>query len=288
MAFPQGIDFRATSGFVTDTGSNYAELTQGNPSGNYPTVTPQGNTVGFVSSITDHRDRNAGDDPRIAGTSFPNGGAWTYRIDLPAAGAYDIFAGLGDGSYAATVNLTVLDNATTLYTLGNTSTGAGNSFADISGAVSTAANWPTTGGETAGNKITKTFASTIALFQTTGGAVCHLFIQASGAPAGRTIAAAATIAAVTSSAALTVLDRIASARTIAAVTSSAAFKVASHLSAAATIAPLTAAAALKVAVKLAAAAAIGAFASAAAFSNGSGVKTITDWLVTQSGRRGRR
>lgn len=92
-------------------------------------------------------------------------------------------------------------------------------------------------------------------------------ITPAGGGTGRAIAAAATIAAFTSSAALTVT---------------------SHLSAAATIAPLTAAAALKVAVKLAAAATIGAFASAAAFSNGSGVKTITDWLVTQSGRRGRR
>lgn len=186
MAFPQGIDFRATSGFVTDPAGNYAELVQGNPSNNYPTTSTQGNTVGFVSSNTDHRDRNASDDPRIAGTSFPNGGAWSYRIDLPATGSYDIFAGLGDGAYAATVNLTVLDNASTLYTLGNTSTGAGNSFADITGVVSTAANWPSVGAEPSGNKVTETFASTIALFQTTGGAVCHIFIQSSGGGAAAT------------------------------------------------------------------------------------------------------
>lgn len=188
MAFPQGIDFRATSGFVTDPTGNYAELTQGNPSGNYPTTTPQGNTVGFVSSDTDHRDRQVGNDPRIAGTSFPiGGGPWSYRIDLPAAGSYDIFAGLGDGSYSATVNLIVLDNGSAVYTLGNVTTGAGNSFADISGAVSVAASWPSAGAEPSGNKITKTFASTIAQFTTTGGAVCHLFIQAAGG-GGTTIA----------------------------------------------------------------------------------------------------
>lgn len=178
MAFPQGIDLRSTAGFVTDTGSNYAELTTGNPTNNYPTTSVQGNTVGFVSSVVDARDRQAGNDPRIAGTSFPNGGSWSYRIDLPAIGSYDIFAGLGDGNYSATVNLIVLDNGGAVYTLGNTTTGAGNSFADISGAVSVAASWPSVGAEPSGNKVTKAFASTIAQFTTTGGAVCHLFIQA--------------------------------------------------------------------------------------------------------------
>ena len=47
MAFPQGIDFRATSGYVTDPTNCTYEI--GNAfSATYPRTTAQGNTVGWI------------------------------------------------------------------------------------------------------------------------------------------------------------------------------------------------------------------------------------------------
>lgn len=74
MALPQGIAFRSTTGFVTDSSpddceSSTANTSAGNVSANsYLRTTAQGNTVGWERGSNEliTRDRNAGDG-RMAG-----------------------------------------------------------------------------------------------------------------------------------------------------------------------------------------------------------------------------
>src|SRR6267154_393255 len=103
MALEYGIDFRSTAGLVTDPANCYAE--RNSSLNDYPTTTPQGNTVGWESggNSVGAFDADAGLDPRIAGFTFTSGGAVAdYRIDLPAPGAYDINIAFGDGRAGST------------------------------------------------------------------------------------------------------------------------------------------------------------------------------------------
>lgn len=69
MAFPQGLNFRATNAYVTD-GTNEAPETDSGGTGNqnYPWTTAQGNTVGWetADSVYQARDWNSGNDRRLA------------------------------------------------------------------------------------------------------------------------------------------------------------------------------------------------------------------------------
>lgn len=87
MAFPQGVDFRSTAGFVTDP----ANFTVDAGTTVYPTASPQGNNIGWVStSGLSSRNRSASVDPRLAGMVFGTNIASTFKIDLPSAGTYNI------------------------------------------------------------------------------------------------------------------------------------------------------------------------------------------------------
>src|SRR5690349_21720812 len=138
MAFPQGINFRNTSGFVTD-GAN--ESFEGNGSGgltlpSYPRTTAQGNTVGWETpnGVTiDERDRNSANDRRIAGHHFNLSNTttkFTYRVDL-TAGDYGIQCAHGDANYSSPVQMEILDTNSSLGTYVSGSTGASQSFKDI-------------------------------------------------------------------------------------------------------------------------------------------------------------
>src|SRR4051812_2578381 len=101
MAFPQGIDFRSSAGFVTDPTNYDYEISDG---GNYPRTSVQGNTVGYESPTAGNeqtRNRNAGNDARIAGFAYSSNLSTVtlYRIDAPV-GDYNIGFGSGDASYA--------------------------------------------------------------------------------------------------------------------------------------------------------------------------------------------
>lgn len=180
MAFPQGIDIRATAAFVTDPTNCTSEI---GTTANYPRTTPQGNTVGYTTATAiNTRDRNSGNDARIAGMVFDGGSAIiVYEIDLPATGSYDIFIAVGDASYArSNQKLEVFDNTTSLGVLfTGASTGAANSFLDATGVARTAANWPSLNA-----KVTKTFSTTKAVFKFGDGTnmtfAAHIFMQASG------------------------------------------------------------------------------------------------------------
>lgn len=137
-----GINFRATSGYVTDpAGTTY---TLGDA---YPT-TRGGVTFGWESlSNMNTRDRNSGVDARLAGVNWEVAGAGTteFRIDLDAANAKDVRLALGDAvfssaDYGSAYAWTIRDSTTSVATPGGSA--AAGSFRDATSVELTAANWP--------------------------------------------------------------------------------------------------------------------------------------------------
>jgi hypothetical protein len=180
MAFPQGLSFRQTDAFVTDVSPATSEIGQ---AVNYPRTTPQGNTVGWetVVSTIQVRNRQAGNDARLAGLAFPNTSTDVvkYRIDLPAAGSYNMRWASGDGSYTTSAVVSLYDTTTLLTALSTGTTSAAQTFKDATDVEWTNVTWP--GSNVA---ITKTFASTICRLQTLGavsGAYTHFYIEAAAA-----------------------------------------------------------------------------------------------------------
>lgn len=189
MAYPQGIDFRATSGYVTDPATCDYEI---GTTANYPRTTPvQGNVVGWevvgASFLT--RDRNTG-TPKLAGLagSFnSNAETSTYRMDLPSTGSYDIRLALGDhDNQVANQFWEIFDNVTSLGVIcNNADTGAADHWIDATGVVRTSsADWVTNNAA-----LTKTFASTIFRIKSFSGLgsgfseIGHVFVQSSGGAA---------------------------------------------------------------------------------------------------------
>ena len=164
MALPQGIDFRATVGFVTDVSPNdFAGLGT-----TYPHTSAQGNTVGWESATAnlESRDRTTGNIAQLAGINFqPNSGVLQpiFRINLPSAGSYIIRAAFGDASSAQTQYISIFDTASLITSLSAVAT-SGNSFADANGTVWAAAAWPSLN-----TTLTATFATTICRVKIGGG-----------------------------------------------------------------------------------------------------------------------
>lgn len=182
MSFPQGIDFRSTNAYVTDVSPSThhtAADVGGDGSGvSYPTTTAQSNTVGFENnslSSRQFRDRNSGNDPRLAGMVFTAFNPDYFRIDLPSAGDYSIRTAAGDPNYANNTKITLYDNVTSLGVLSQTATTASNKFRDATDAEYTAANWVTSN-----TAVTKTFASTICRFlpDINNCTLSHVYIEA--------------------------------------------------------------------------------------------------------------
>lgn len=183
MAFPQGVDFRSTAAFVTDP----ANFTHDLGTTVYPTASPQGNNIGWVSTTgLASRNRSATVDARLAGMVFGTNIASTFKIDLPAAGTYNIRIALGDdGATQIGQGIQILDGATVLSTPvtypASTNTGT---FDDATGTNYSAANWP--GNNTA---VQLTFAGTTASFLLGGTghageswAIASIYIESAAAP----------------------------------------------------------------------------------------------------------
>lgn len=145
MSWLRGFNFRATSAFVTD-GANetYVLDDVGGDADIYP-VTRNSVTFGWVSAggTVEQRDRNAGNDPRLAGINYPatEANELTFRVDLPATGEYDVRVALGDPGNARTaMQALIRDNGVTLLTVSG-STAAANSFRDATSTELTHNNW---------------------------------------------------------------------------------------------------------------------------------------------------
>jgi len=139
-------NFRATSGFVTDTGGCVPVLNEA-----YPHTYSNGATAGWEQTSTDGtRDRGNTVDPKLAGQNRANSTDVfrEFRVDLPSTGSYDIRAAVGDLSFGYATNrvnpyASIKDTTTTLFTIvaGDTSIAAGE-FYDATGVKRTsAANW---------------------------------------------------------------------------------------------------------------------------------------------------
>ncbi len=94
-----GINFRHTSGYVTD-GTNETYCLGATDV--YP-VTRGGATFGWISAheADGNGDRNAGNDRRLAGINYAtnDGTPSQFRLDLPASGSWTIHLAMGDASY---------------------------------------------------------------------------------------------------------------------------------------------------------------------------------------------
>ena len=175
MAVIQGIAFRSTLGYVTDGANEYAQVVS---TTNYPTTTSQGLDVGYEtinSSAPTRTNQSTSNDVRIAGDHYFNSADTnTYRIDLPAAGDYDIRLGAGEDGYGTSQTIEVYDT-TTLRSTVATNTSSGN-FADATNTDYSRANWG--GSETA---ITDTFTTTICRFDLVAVSsectICYLSIE---------------------------------------------------------------------------------------------------------------
>lgn len=144
--FSAGFDFRSTSGYVTDSaGFTYVLKTD-----TYPT-TRGGFTFGWAidnQTVLD-ADRNASNDPRIAGINFVPGasngnpiGNTYFRVDLPSAGGYNVYLAIGDSFGQFNQYVEIRDTTTSLsFTIGPTNTAA-NHYLDANATDLTNATWP--------------------------------------------------------------------------------------------------------------------------------------------------
>jgi len=179
MALPQGLNLRANPGFVTDVGDEFWVDAGG---ASYPTTSTQGNTVGWevAAGTLGARDRNSGNDRRLAGIDFTTAAKQDLRVDLPSVGSYDIRQAAGDATYSQLANVELFDGSVSLGVLSSGSTGAANSFKDATNVVRTAAAWAANNAP-----VTKTFTTTICRFRLGDGAnlnvLAHAHIAASAA-----------------------------------------------------------------------------------------------------------
>ena len=167
-------NFRQTLGYISTDGANAYVVAPGSgakgPS--HPTsVTIDGDTfnVGYTAGagLDGARNRSTGVDARLAGCHFEANSSATrarFRIDLPAAGTYEIRLAIGDQLGSTNAYWRVLDNTTALET--NDFTGSGGvAWRDATGAArSAASDWVT-------NSAAKefTFSSTICQIEWGGG-----------------------------------------------------------------------------------------------------------------------
>ena len=141
-AWQRGFDFRNTAGYVSDPAGDSPVLA----TTSYPTRN-NGVTFGWVrTALVQARDRNAHQDPRLAGLNFStNGSPATFNVDLPAAGTYNVALAMGDAGYQecwVQCQIQLLDGSTVLATLTTGQTNQ-NYFFDAKGNNWSAAAWPT-------------------------------------------------------------------------------------------------------------------------------------------------
>ena len=142
LAWAIGLDFRASSNYVTDPPGDTYVL----PSTAYPT-TFNGVNYGWTNvNLVQSRNRSTSVDPRLAGMNYANNGSpATFYLDLPASGTYNLSLALGDNGYLSCspeCQVQFLDGSTVLATLTEGSQGAGY-FYDTQGRSWSAAKWPT-------------------------------------------------------------------------------------------------------------------------------------------------
>lgn len=195
MSYPQGIDFRETVGFVTDSAN--CDFESGTVfGGNYPRTSAQGNTVGWEAAVSP-RDRNAANDARLAGINFfATAGTGDYRFDLPAIGSYNVRLAMGDASNGQDAKCELFDTSSSLGVLSSGQTSGANVFKDATNTNLSAASWPASN-----TLVNATFTTTICRFRVGGGTsvsgstcIAHAYVESAGGAAATFMPAAGGIA----------------------------------------------------------------------------------------------
>jgi len=174
VSLPQNVNFRSTLAFVTDGANTFCERAVGGVA-DYPTVTAQGNNVGWESgSGFAGLNGNAANDPRIAGLNVCSVGG-VFRIDLPAPGAYPIRIAVGDKQYASATSLQIKDTTTPVGIEITGATSAPQRFKDAEDTELSQTTWPSS--NVAENL---TFVTTIARFvdNVGGSPLAHISVGA--------------------------------------------------------------------------------------------------------------
>lgn len=189
-----GINFRGTSGYVTDG----ADETYALAADSYPT-SRGGWTFGLVSGSVTYFNRNSGVDRRFAGAMFATfaSGTVDFRVDLPATGDYDIHviaADSQDNTTDRTSQLSYRDNTTEFATSGPTTIKGGCRYvADAAGTQfgdGSALNSGITGWQASEAAISRTFVSTIFIVRVaavTSNWLSHLRVVQTGGGGGSAV-----------------------------------------------------------------------------------------------------
>ena len=141
----QEINFRSTTAYRSDDSADaYVEATL---SVTYPTVTAQGNTVGWEQVGYDPFRFNSSlsVDVRLAGSRGNGiaGAPGIYRVNLPAAGTYRIRCAAGRFDAIRGANIRIFDDSSLLSEIiPPQGLSASGSYIDASNVERTAANWP--------------------------------------------------------------------------------------------------------------------------------------------------
>lgn len=132
-----GINFRNTSGYVTDGADETYSLGEVYP------VTRGGYTFGWsVDRTGTSLDRSSSVDRRLAGMVYSGDPSHYFRLDLSATGNYDVRVAAGDSiSNANPVDWDFKDNTTTLFSTSGTPPASGD-FKDATDTTRTTAAWP--------------------------------------------------------------------------------------------------------------------------------------------------
>lgn len=147
-----GINFRATSGYVTDPTDSIYCLGDPYPVTRNTVTTGQAVTFGWLESDATTpkdlaaytRDRDAGISPKLAGVNFKIGAdLYIFRIDLPASGLWTVRVAAGDADSSNDVDWDILnsDASTVLLSQAEASVTTGN-WKDATGVTRTSsADW---------------------------------------------------------------------------------------------------------------------------------------------------
>lgn len=169
-----GMNFRATSTYVTDGAQETYSIGE-----LYPT-TRGGATFGW-SSTPSTRDRSSAVDRRLAGVHTMSTIGQYFRVDLPAAGRYDVHLALGDQTQFNRIEWDLNDTGTVLaqYRNGGAQLSVAN-FMDATGMVRASADWPSQEA-----KLTCTFATTqlrlvVASTMIVSSVIAHLRVVSAG------------------------------------------------------------------------------------------------------------
>lgn len=210
------LNFRASSGYVTDqTDATYC-LGEAYPTTRSTTGTGLSVTFGFDTSLgANVRDRSTGVGPSLAGIGFTVFGATrTLRIDLPSSGVWELRAAFGDATSSASVEYDILDSDGSTVLVSRVYSGtpiAVGEFYDASNVIRTnAADWDSNnapinvtlagssvyfrlGGADSGCKV-----ATIQLYQASSGPTVTSVTQTSGGTEGSPAVMTVTLSGATS------------------------------------------------------------------------------------------